>query len=251
MKKILSIILFEFLLYGCVNNISKYESVSIIEVIDITEVEFCDTLRYFNDVPVMLKKANIDTTTANYSSVIIRYALLSDLYSDKETTIKLDSVSSGFIDGVNEYDRIDEIKAFQKKARTSLNSLFKGVECKKDKSKVYETLCRSLQQLANDNVSRRILIIYSDMLQNSSLFSFYGESYEKQISDMIMHIDKTEKHLSESCGCSLPDLNNIEIIVVNRHIIQDDDRVELAERLWKALFKYKNVGKISFSSHLE
>jgi hypothetical protein len=218
---------------------------------DVTEIKYCDTLRYINDEPAILKKADVDTTTANYAGITIRYDLLSDLYSDKGITIRLDSASSGFVDGVNEYDRIDGIKAFQKNARVGLSRLFQGIECRKDKSKIYETLCRILWQLKKDKASRKILIVYSDMLQNSPLFSFYDKDADRRILEMIKHIGATEKHWSDSCGCSLPDLSDIEIIVINRHNSQDDDKAELAERFWTVLFQFKHVRKITFSSHLE
>jgi hypothetical protein len=252
MKKISSIITALLLLFiaGCSDN-NRPGSTSITVVFDITEAEFCDTLLYAKDIPIILKKTNIDTTTANYAGITIRYDLLSDLYSDKGITIRLDSAPSGFVDGVNEYDRIDEIKTFQQKAKSSVGSLFKGIECKKDKSKIYETLCRLLQKLTADNANRKVLIVYSDMLENSSLFSFYDKDADKRILEMIKHIGATEKQWSDSCGCSLPALSDIEIIVINRHNSQDDDKAELAERFWTILFQLNNVGKITFSSHLE
>lgn len=249
MKTKFYFMIFMSFIAGCCNE-TEHTPITITVFVDDTEPMFCDKTRYLNDIPLVLQKAGVDTNRVDYSEVIIRYCLMSDIYSDRKVTTKLNHAYCGIM-GINDYDRIDDIRIFQQSVRDNVNKLFDSMECGKGKSKIYETICRQLQQMKDDTTAKKYLIIYSDMLQNSEMFSFYGKGAEKRVLVMMEHVAETEQKLSEYNGCSLQKLNDVEIIIINQHKKENDNKAALAERFWRKLFEFKGAKKVLFTSQFE
>ena len=93
------------------------------------------------------------------------------------------------------------------------------------------------------------LIVYSDMLENSQLFSFYGANWKTQIGNLIADPEKTLEELAQK-GPALPDLSEFEIFVINTRTPGNDEKINLSEQLWTALFEYRGA-TVSFNSTLE
>ena len=103
--------------------------------------------------------------------------------------------------------------------------------------------------MKKSEADNKYLIIYSDMLENSSLFSFYGSNWQNNIEKMMEDPEKTLEQLSKK-GPVLPDLSEFEILVITSRTSQNDEKINLSEQLWQILFEYQGA-TVTFNSSLE
>ena len=148
--------------------------------------------------------------------------------------------------GQNPLDRQDEIKKFQSDLSSKISELLKDNDWNKEKSKIYQNVCRELNNLKKaDTKHSKTMILFSDMLENSTLLSFYKSNTDV----LINQIESFEKN-TLSKDCAIPDLSEIEFYVVTNRNKTNDELINKAERFWKALFKLKNVKHFSFDAEL-
>lgn len=230
-------------LLGCAKTQPKFCSVYLF--IDVTDTEFKSTPRYLSDIPLILRKMNVDSSRGGNDGGELRLFLINDLSESKSIVLQLAKGVPGLL-GQNPLDRIDEIKKFASGVRQNLATLSEEAKWQTEQSKIYQNLCRELNNLVRTNGEQKIVIIYSDMLENSNLFSFYGTGIEK-VRRYLQDMKVAEKELRTDC--QLPDLSGVEINVVTFRDKTNDERVNLASKFWSALFEQKNA-KIRFDSEL-
>jgi hypothetical protein len=73
----------------------------------------------------------------------------------------------------NPTDRNKEIAAFSQKAASAIDSINR-LESELQNSCIYTTLITEVNKMASFNDRRRIVIVYSDLLEHSSLFNIYN-----------------------------------------------------------------------------
>ena len=213
--------------------------------VDVTDSVFRSAPHYVSDVPLILRKMNIDTLKGGNDGGELRLFLINNLSESKSRVRQLKKGISGLL-GDNPLDRIDEIKKFSRGVWQDLLSLLGGIQWQTDQSKIYQNLCRELNNLVKTKSDRKVVIIYSDMLENSNLFSFYGSGVEKvhrYLKDMAY--TKTELMID----CEMPDLSGVEVNIVTFRTTKNDERVNLASRFWTSLFNQKNAN-VRFDSEL-
>ncbi|MCW5908898.1 MAG: hypothetical protein KIS94_13625 [Chitinophagales bacterium] len=106
----------------------------------------------------------------------------------------------------------------------------------------FEPTCKALVKLANIKKGRRIVILYSDLLENSDLYRTYNRPFSL-----------TEDSLTEiqaKCHCTLPDLTGIEIYVVNHRNEATDHLIRDNNAFWKSVFENRNA-TVMIGSNLE
>ena len=198
-------ILFASLFYGC-GDTQKVKLSDVYIMIDVTDKDFKDENVISESVPKILKKMNIDPTKADMAGGEIKIFTINDLSETKSTTVKLAQGLEGLL-GQNPLDRQDEIKKFQSDFAASIKGMLSGLNWNKDKSKIYQNICRELNNLVKkEDNHKKMMIIFSDMLENSTLLSFYNTNTDA----LISQIEAFEKN-TLSKDCLMPDLSAIEI----------------------------------------
>ncbi len=108
-----------------------------------------------------------------------------------------------------------------------------------DNTVLYEPLCKALNELASDETSgKKMVILYSDMLEHSDYMSFYSPKYDTKPQ---YETDKVLTELETKCQCTLPNLSNIEIHVVNHRSTKTDNNMRRADLFWREVFKNAKV----------
>jgi hypothetical protein len=238
------ITLFTFSLLGCESNSdAKFSDVYIL--IDVTDKSFRDNNIILESVPKILNKMNIDPDKLGMSGGEVKIFTINDLSETKSLTVKLPQGVEGLL-GQNPLDRQDEIKKFQSELSSSISTVLKNRNWDKEKSKIYQNVCRELNNLKRTNSKHsKTMIVFSDMLENSELLSFYRDDTDSLITD-VQNFDKNK--LGKDCRIS--DLSDVEFFVVTNRNKQNDELINKAERFWKALFKTKKIKHFSFDAEL-
>jgi len=193
----------------------------------------------FNNVDRILEIMEVDTSEHLCGFGEVRIFPIYDYNAIVPVNLSLSS--EGSLE--NKYDRIDEIKEFKVNLITSLKKLIQTYKKESmDKSMdyknsyIYIPICNGLTRLKKIKDKRKgTMIIFSDMLENSNLMSFYGNGLHK----IKNNFNDVVKILNENC--SLPDLSDISIQVIYTPNKEKDQLIEEAKRFWSKLFKLNNI----------
>ena len=221
---------------------------TVLILLDVTDEYLRNDKLFFDALKQVFEVIDVDTINnfSNGGTIILQ--TLNDLSDSPQKKIKLLSYDDGWF-GKPELDRIDEIKKIFFDTKLSLQNLLNNSKWNKDHSRIYRPLCANLNELANIK-TKRIVILFTDLLENSELFSFYGTSNRKKIQGYIKNISYADSILSATSGCSFPILSEIEINCVTIRTPSNDSLVNLAQVFWSKLFNYKKITKFRISSNL-
>lgn len=123
------------------------------------------------------------------------------------------------------------------------------------RSMIYRPICEKLNYIAKkDTFDRKVVLIYSDMLDNSGVLNFYSStgihSIESELdSDLIGIIEKFEN----AHDCLIPNLSDLEIHIISSPSSWElDMKDQLAKKLWKGIFLSRGLqeGNYSFDSEI-
>jgi hypothetical protein len=240
--KIYKFLLFLSIIFltGCDNGKPKYTTIYLL--VDVTDKSLKDSQILVNSVPKILTKMGVSATTGGNAGGEVKIFVINDLSDSPSVSVKLNSDPGGLL-GTNPIDRTDEIKAFQADLSASLNKVLDGVDWNKDKSKIYQNICREVNNL-NKVAGEKTFIVFSDMLENSELFSLYKDS-----SKLINDIKNLDQNILKK-DCDISDLSQTDMYFISNRNKQNDQLVNSAERFWRALFQIKNVKKVTFDAEL-
>ncbi len=110
----------------------------------------------------------------------------------------------------------------------SMRKVFLGpVEKATDNSSIYKPLCMAMEHLQKSKGSQKILVIASDMIENSQFWNFYKED---------LTFEQAKKQL-DSSGFSIPEDTRIKIVILyhadnQKHEKQHDKMMQF----WRKLF---------------
>lgn len=148
--------------------------------------------------------------------------------------------------GQNPLDRLDEIKRFSRGIGGDFTALLRDAQWQKNQSKIYQNLCRELNNLVRANSDKKAVIIYSDMLENSNLFSFYGSGIEK-VHQYLEDMSQAKRDLT--ADCEMPDLSGVELNIVSLRTKENDEKINLASQFWTRFFQQQRA-LVRFGSEL-
>jgi hypothetical protein len=225
---------------GCPGNKPKHTNIYIL--VDVTDSLFKDNQILVDSVPKILNKIGVSTTTGGDAGGETKIFVINDLSDSPSVSVKLNSDPGGLL-GANPIDRTDEIKVFETNLKSALGKVTDGVEWNKDKSKIYQNVCRELNNL-NKSEGEKTMIVFSDMLENSELFSLY-----KNADKLATDVKNLEQNVLKK-DCELPDLSQTDLYFVSNRNKKNDQLINSAERFWKALFQLKKARKIVFDAEL-
>lgn len=217
-------------------------------LIDVTDERFKDDNFVTENLPKFLKLMKLDKNSGGFSGGEIKLSLINEVSDSKSKTVKITSAETGLL-GENKLNRKDEVDRFYSELENSFNQLLSTANWGTDASKIYQKVTRELIKMKKAEADQKYLIIYSDMLENSKLFTFYGNGWKKEIEKMIEAPEATVETLSKN-GPAFPDLSEFEIHIISTRTSQNDEKINLSEQLWMTLFEFRGA-TVSFNSVLE
>ena len=131
----------------------------------------------------------------------------------------------------NPIDRDTEIDAFNKQLSATINSVVKE-QTKKQRSNIYVSLVHELNKLATSKAKHKALILYSDLCENTPLFTIYGCSNYLKLKE---HPDAVRKILFSAARPN--DLHGVSIFFTYKpESIRSNDAFTLMYNLFKDIF---------------
>ena len=236
-----------FLLFsGC-----KEETVTtthICVLIDVTDKKFQDDNVVSETLPKLLKIMNLDKDNGGFSGGEIKFSLINEVSDAKSKTIKLKTAKPGLL-GENPLVRKDEVTAFFTQTQKAFSTVISSADWGTEASKIYQKVTRELIKMKRNQADKKYMIIYSDMLENSTLFTFYGSNWKAPIDKMIQNPEATLKQLAQK-GPALPDLSEYEIFIVTQRTPKNDEKINSSEQFWTTLLEYQGA-TVHYNSVLE
>jgi len=159
---------------------------------------------------------------------------LYDLGSARSKTVKLKEGKSEF--EANKFLRQKEVDKFKTQllaSLTEINERYKGKALKR--SHLIEPISKGMKKLNKSNADRKVVLIYSDMLENSTIANFHGKS--KNWKDWSARID---------AKCKLEDVSDLERLVVYPINKKNDGKITKAAEFWMAYFASKGADDDTF-----
>jgi len=148
-----------------------------------------------------------------WNGALIRYSTLSDISYNTITEIKLPAENKWLS---NEIERDRSIKTFKEKLAKTISA---KDSIGKNHSFLYVPIARELNRLSKSKSQKKIVVIYSDLMENDPDFSFY----DKQLfSSIESNADSFKGHFESQEPLSA--LFGIEIYIIYRSSDVGKDR---------------------------
>lgn len=168
----------------------------------------------------------------NYGTV--RMYPLYDVSSARSKSVKL-KPGKGEMEG-NKYIRDKEVGKFKTKLLESLESLnSENMGKSLDNSHIYMPICKGIKKLNKSDAGRKVMVIYSDMLENSDLANFHSKKRD---------FDKWKVNFDEACDCE--DTADLEIYVVYPVDKNNDSKIQTASEFWSDFLMGKGLDEDAF-----
>lgn len=181
----------------------------------------------------MLKKRD----RSPFDGITVSFALLDDLSGSAFLEEVLEP-SKGNATLENPVKRKREVEQFYTELADKIAYKLANTEVDRNYSKIYIKLCKSLQHLKESKADIKEIIIYSDLLENSELASFYRDA---QLESAAKNPEVFYNKYFSSSACTLPDLSEISIHLYVTRTSKTDIAVQKAEKFWVELFKAKGA----------
>lgn len=235
-----------FILFSCKQE--KTQTTQICVLIDVTDERFKDENFVNENLPKLLKLMDLDIKNGGFSGGEIKLSLINEVSDSKSITIKIETAETGLM-GENPLNRKDQVTKFYTELENSFTKILSKANWGTDASKIYQKVSRELIKMKSTAADKKYLIVYSDMLENSQLFSFYGANWKNNIEKLMENPEETLDKLGKN-GPALPDLSEFNIYVITTRTPENDEKINLSEELWNALFETQGA-TVTFNSGLE
>jgi hypothetical protein len=243
---IISILTLLLFFSACQTETPQKTAISVL--IDVTDERFKDDNFIAENLPKLMSLMELDPETGGFSGGQIKMSLINEVSDSKSKTVKIDVGETGMM-GENPLNRKDEVEKFYSELGKSLSNILEKANWGKEASKIYQKVTRECIKLNRVEANRKYLIIFSDMLENSKQFSFYGANWKSTIEKMMAEPEASIEQLSKK-GPALPDLSEFEIYIIATRTSGNDEKINLSEQFWTTLFEYQGA-TVTFASGLE
>lgn len=191
---------------------------------DIQVFEPYKTVEFISNV------VSLDTMHLFRPSVSIEISNLNDKYTNRKWNITLERGGNSFSEITKE--RISKQKEFYDQMIEVLNqsNQFTG---ELPRSRLYNSICETLQRLEQSSAEKKICLLFTDGLENTSQISFYSyrKKPQKLLEDKETIIQKLEAQ------CVLPDLTGIDIYIIHQPKPEVDELFYVTKQFWKDYFE--------------
>lgn len=239
MSKVSKFILFLFGVYsfiGCIDEKQKY-SINYIFV-DITGDEENGNVLNEKHIEQFINSSGWGQGGNVYNGAQFRMFTLSNLNMTQSVDLEMKMGETG-LNGQPASARQNDIKKFiQNQLTPEISTFVSEIKKGREESEVFSNLCKQLNNLSKQAADKKNVIIYSDMLENSELFTFYGREVT------MKDFENAEKE------CQFPDLSDINIYVVPPLNPKNKDLVSKSEKAWSNFFASKNAKSFKFDVNL-
>lgn len=171
--------------------------------------------------------------STNYGK--IKIFPLYDVASARNKTVKIKAGKSEFES--NKFLRQKDIEKFQTQLLQDLqelNAQYTGKEL--NNSHIFEPICKGMRKLNKSSADRKILLVYSDMLENSDIANFHAKGANAK--------DWTERF---NAACDPEDASDLEVHIVYPVDKSNDAKITKAADFWTNYFADKGVDEEAFS----
>ena len=145
----------------------------------------------------------------------------------------------------NEFDRRKKIKSFYTEVSQILNSSEKQV-VGKENSSVYFPIAKELNRLNQSNSTKKILLVYSDLMENTAEMSFYDNT---NFSLLKTNSNSIKKYFDSQI--ELKNLNGINIyIIFQPNGIGEDEQFKVVSGFYKSLYESKGA-KVEITASID
>ena len=136
----------------------------------------------------------------------------------------------------NKYLRQKEVASFRDKLAEKL-SMINGEYADQPlpNSHIYHPVCKGFRKLQDSDADRKVVLVYSDMLENSDLANFHSGKPD---------FEKVKDRLDKACDCG--DLMDIELYVVHPIDKQNDKKIKNGWIVWQQYLQRKGLDEDNF-----
>jgi hypothetical protein len=175
------------------------------------------------------------------SGRIFRFSYISDVSYNKTLEAKLEAESEW---SSNEFERKNKIKQFQNTVADMLTDSIKETPGK-NYSSIYIPIANNLYILSQSKSTKRVLIVFSDLMENTANLSFYRQ---KDFSLLKSKPEQIQKQFESQATVS--SLTGIEIYFVYQPSDPiSDERFQAVSKFYKKLLEDKGA-KVTISANL-
>ncbi|MEM9918732.1 MAG: hypothetical protein AAF990_11585 [Bacteroidota bacterium] len=163
----------------------------------------------------------------NYGS--IRIYPIHDVASASSVNVKLKEGKSQF-EG-NKYLRQKELETFKQKLldkAEALNADYVGKPLKS--SHIFHPLCKGIKKLNRSDAGRKLILVYSDMLENSEVANLHARQ---------LKLEALPTQFDNACG--IEDLSDCEIFIVHPVDKKNDQKIRQAAKFWEQYLTSKGL----------
>lgn len=181
-----------------------------------------------NNADKLLQLMQIESIDSrNYGKV--RIIPIHDIASASGTSVNLKEGKSQF-EG-NKYIRKKELEDFKSKligAVEGFDTQYQGKSL--EGSHIFQPFCKGVKKMDRSDAGNKIIVIYSDMLENSELANFHARNVK---------LDGMADRFSEAC--TLSDLSELEVYIVHPVNKSNDTKIRKASDFWQEYLVSKGL----------
>lgn len=178
----------------------------------------------------------IDLTSHPENGLDFSIALFDDLSggSPAHAALEPETGNSAMNNPVTRKRKVEE---FLTRLGSTIDQALSDVNIDKTYSKLYSKLCSTLSNQPATQSGVNLILIYSDMIENSQLLSFYKNQ------DFLTDPSAVEKLYTEILkpSCGLPDLHGYQFILYTHRKPSTDVLVTRSEKFWKTLLEARGA----------
>lgn len=215
------------LIGSCSDGCPKRDTIEIVIQVDLTEAQLAKP-----DADEIIRLYRLDTNKWNAAS--LTYGDLTDVSYNRYTSFVLAPGGNRLTSSSFTRDR--EVKTFEDSIRSFLSERAADTTGRPHSS-IYLPLAAELTRLSQSDATRKMLLVYSDLMQNDPSFSFYDQ-----------HTMATLKNDPQSITAmleaktALPDLAGIDVYLIFQPAdAAQDETFQLVSGFYKALLESHNA----------
>jgi hypothetical protein len=226
MKTIIPVIIIIILaiIFAC--NPGNLSETEVVVIRDITDIQLSQPKS--EDITKLIDLDNSKWNGANF-----RYVDITDVSYNRtyQASIKSENQWMG-----NEFDRQKKVKGFSADISEILNEVEK-VTIGKDNSSIYIPVARELNKLSQGSSQKKILLLYSDLMENTDELSLYDNN---KLNLLKINPDSIQKYFEAQIP--LQRLDGIKIYLIFQPSNTEEDRqYKIVSGFYKELFESKGA----------
>jgi hypothetical protein len=184
----------------------------------------------------LLETIGFSLEATNARSLECGFTVLSDVSANKIEYLSIDLTDTD----ENKFNRIARGKKFSEDLEhviSGYSQLTKG----KQRSCLYRPICHMLNVLQESDADHKLLIIFSDLLENSDIINLYQPEYQTRAT-----FDDSWVKSRFDQKVPFPRCDGVDVIVVCQPNVENDRLILKVQALYRSFFEEYGAKSISF-----